>query len=459
MAQDILTTIARLPSLDKLETLERNILGKNAGSPEIDEALKAKYAEFGREMVAQRTGLDLSELSPAEEKIVNATGRYVALQKRDGKGASRTFQLLSNRGLIEAAEVTVAKSKVTQGYEVLEAADLKALSFEQIIVDHPEEFSARALWYARKTLGLHNDSGKPPADLGTLTQQRTERLLDWLARRATDNHGRLGSYTNADTGAVLGFEDLSRYGRVLGNITSRVDFACYQEGVPPLGLCAIEPFANAWSQEGREWAFPVQSMQAAAQAFDWQPAVIDGIRRQATLLPGIAAIPWRKEMAERESRVRQWAEGLKTLPASRNAQQDETPPPDALDVLERKLLGRKPEVRERVSKSIERGSTGAKLKKANGFRCQLCDALGMDGLGFLKSNGEPYVEAHHATPVSELEVGSLSATNIMILCANHHRQMHYGNVVIERTPTEFLLTIDGQQVSINRFGMPLIEEA
>lgn len=449
MAKDLPTIIAGVADLKGLATLERRIKERGAGTPEIGVAIEAKYSEFGRVLVAQKIGFDLEDLNPAEERIVNAVGRYVALQKRDGKGAARTFQLLTNRGLIEAAEVTVAKSKVTQGYEVLEAADLKALSFEHIIVDYPQEFSARALWYARRTLGLPNDSDKPPADLGTPTQQRTELVFDWLAQRAQDHGGQLSGYSNADVGAVLGFNDLTRHGRVLGNITSRIDFACYQSNVPPLGLCAVSPFANAWSQESRSWTFPIRSMQSAAQGFDWKPSILDDIWRAVRLLPGQAAIPWRKEINGRENEIRQWAEGLKPSPSA--SSEPAKAPLKSLD--ERELLGRKPAVRERISKLIERGSIGSQLKKANGFRCQLCEAMGLETVSFLKPNGEPYVEAHHAIPVSELEVGSLSATNIMILCANHHRQMHYGDVRIDRGPTEFWVTIDGYQFSIKRFGI------
>ena len=92
------------------------------------------------------------------------------------------------------------------------------------------------------------------------------------------------------------------------------------------------------------------------------------------------------------------------------------------------------------------------LKRANGFKCQVCEVLKMEPVGFIKADGEPYVEAHHATPVSALEVGSLSATNIMILCANHHRQMHYGAVSIKRTVARFILTLDGKRMEIRRFG-------
>jgi hypothetical protein len=252
---------------------------------------------------------------------------------------------------------------------------------------------------------------------------------------------------------MLGFDDLTRHGRVLGNITSRIDFACYREGVPPLGLCAVAPFANAWAQQDRAWAFPVATMQAAAQSFDWQPDVLEGIRSEARTLPGQAAIPWQKEIREKENLVRQWAEGLRPNVAAWIEPETPSTLGDQLAALERNLLNRKPAVMDRVSKTIERGPIGAMLKEANGYRCQLCDALGLDPLGFLKPNGERYVEAHHATPVSELEVGSLSATNIMILCANHHRQMHYGSVLIERTATDLVLTIDGgQTASIRRFG-------
>lgn len=459
MAQDPLTTIENVPSLDRLAVLEGNFKRLGALTPKINAAIEARYADFGQEMVAAKTGIDLSDLSPAEARIVNAIGRYVALQKRDGKGAARTFQLIGNRGLIDAAEVTVARSKVTQGFEVLDQADMRALSFEQIIVDHPEEFSARAQWYARKTLGLGNRSDKPPADAGTLTQQRTERLLDWLGKRAEMHGGLLNGYSNADAGEVIGFHDLTRYGRVLGNIQSRIDFACYREGLPPLGLCVVEHFSDAWAQEGRKWSFPVRSMREAAQTHIWNPGDFDRIKATTRTLPGQAAIPWRRELAEHEQSVRSWAEKLFSNPptqghgAQKGSEADLDAEANAIIGLERKLLGRKPQVRERVSRTIERGSVGQKLKRANGYRCQICDALGQGPLGFIKKSGEPYVEAHHVTPVSELEVGSLSAGNILILCANHHRQMHYGNVDVERLQYSFVITIDHQIIEVNRLSL------
>jgi hypothetical protein len=80
-------------------------------------------------------------------------------------------------------------------------------------------------------------------------------------------------YTNADAAAVLGMEDMNQFGRVLGNIqSSRIDFACYVCGLPPLGLAADAPFDMAWNQQNRSWAFPVEVMQAAAQSRRWSDA-------------------------------------------------------------------------------------------------------------------------------------------------------------------------------------------
>ncbi len=106
---------------------------------------------------------------------------------------------------------------------------------------------------------------------------------------------------------------------------------------------------------------------------------------------------------------------------------------------------------KRLSKYIERGSVGNRVKKALGFSCQVCAALGQHSLGFKKRNGEHYAEAHHVMPVSELQVGSLAASNIMVVCANHHRQMHYGGIDVQVSATAFEFTLDDAPLKISRF--------
>jgi hypothetical protein len=110
-----------------------------------------------------------------------------------------------------------------------------------------------------------------------------------------------------------------------------------------------------------------------------------------------------------------------------------------------------PEQKERIVKVIERGTIGEKVKVRNQYRCQVCEYLGQEPLGFKKKDSTfTYIEAHHVVPVHKLEKGVLSARNIITVCANHHRQMHYGNVSIlsESEADEFVFDIDGQEVRI-----------
>jgi predicted RNA-binding protein with PUA-like domain len=127
--------------------------------------------------------------------------------------------------------------------------------------------------------------------------------------------------------------------------------------------------------------------------------------------------------------------------------------PDKLAELEAQFLHASPEVKERVSRTIERGPMGALVKRANGFRCQICAALGLDPIGFKKKSGELYVEAHHAMPVSKKQIGCLAASNILTLCANHHREVHFGCVEIIVTESGFDISIAGKQIHVPRFTL------
>ncbi len=750
MDERVARTIRSISNFDDLAQFETNARTRNALSDEIKDAIKVQSIELGRKLIAERTKLDLQELTPAEEKIVEAVSEYVGVMKRQGKDATRTFNQLRDNGLIEAAEAAVSRSKPTQGFTTLADADLEDLSYEQIIVDHPDEFRARALWYARRTLGLQNDSPTPPAKSVSVVQTRTETLLRWLRERSETNGGLMPAFTNAEAAAVLGMEDMTRYGRVFGNLQSRIDFACYRAGLPPLGLTAEAPFEKAWNQGNKSWAYPIASMQAAAKAHIWTDQEFAAVLRETEGLPGQAYIVWQNE---NEGAKKEWSFGFssaeptnsnenETPTTKRNptwsrdelilaldlylrfrssppgkdstevtqlsaflnemgndgatndpqtyrnangvymkmmnfrrfdpeytsdgkvgltrgnkqeevvwnefsaspvalteavaaihakveagtgstpsgspgietpywvfvcnpkkwnidrfldrniehdswgirpsdrprfapgqlgiirvgvdrrtlAERDGNPPLEAgiyalceveseafdgtgagdefwapgegrepgwptvkirylqvfkdnpltieklraerpnlsamlldgfqaasfpipaddfravldllnydvadlpsqdseamggskLAALEAKYLRANPEVKERVSKTIERGPVGSLLKKATGFKCQLCVALGLPSTGFLKPNGEPYVEAHHVMPVAKKEVGSLAASNVMILCANHHRQMHYGGIVVFINDKTFDFALEGTAISITRHGI------
>lgn len=524
--------------------------------------------------------------------------------------------------------------------------DRDDLSYEQIVVDHPEEFSPRALWFSRRTLGLANESERAPAQPSIPVQIRTEELLKWLSNRPAANGGQIPSFANAEAAAALGMTGMARHGRVFGTIQSRLDFACYRLKLPPLGLTAAEPFAEAWRQENRSWAFPEKAMQRAAQSYAWKPHTFEELAQGTQSLAGQAHLLWKEELTVNQDAVREWAEGVEekskghvsAQPAppevssadppptheKEQARDEATSPADSpywvlacnpakwtmekfleegvmvdtwgvrpsdaskfgagqlvvvrvgvdcrndaerngreplepgiyalceiqsssyagsgddgalsaadqgrkserptvgvrllrnyltkpltierlrqekprlsylllddfqrasfpisendfhavLDLLgedqdkiaaevadgdadtfarlaewEGKFLNASPEVTTRVSKHIERGRIGTEVKRLNGFRCQLCEALGCDPISFKKRNGEPHVEAHHVMPVHDMEIGSLSAANIVTLCANHHREVHYGVVEFAISEHHFTFIIHGKDIKIPR---------
>ncbi|TMJ14594.1 MAG: HNH endonuclease [Alphaproteobacteria bacterium] len=120
----------------------------------------------------------------------------------------------------------------------------------------------------------------------------------------------------------------------------------------------------------------------------------------------------------------------------------------ALDTLASDLDPKRQEV---VSKRIERGPIGGRVKEKLGGRCQLCVQLGRDPVAFRKADGKPFAEAHHVVPVSTLAPGSLAAINVMVLCPNHHRQAHHGRFEIVRDQDDsWVVRLDGRELIIEK---------
>jgi hypothetical protein len=110
-----------------------------------------------------------------------------------------------------------------------------------------------------------------------------------------------------------------------------------------------------------------------------------------------------------------------------------------------------PERRERLSSYIERGPIGEQVKRRRGGRCQICEALGLGPVAFVKPDGTPYSEAHHVFPVGRLIKGSLASANIMVLCPNHHREIHYGTMrLVNQSARIRQFEAAGRRISIER---------
>jgi hypothetical protein len=56
--------------------------------------------------------------------------------------------------------------------------------------------------------------------------------------------------------------------------------------------------------------------------------------------------------------------------------------------------------------------------------------------------------------VYKKQVGSLAASNILTLCPNHHREVHFGCIEIKIGETGFVLSANGTEVRIARLCGP-----
>ncbi|WP_161955667.1 hypothetical protein, partial [Escherichia coli] len=112
---------------------------------------------------------------------------------------------------------------------------------------------------------------------------------------------------------------------------SRIDFACFELGLPPLGLTAAAPYDAAWPDEGRDWTYPVAAMATAARERAWTPEDFQRIAAATRSLPATAKVAWDAEMAVAEGRLKAWAErfgstelgNVQTAPAPKEVQNDD----------------------------------------------------------------------------------------------------------------------------------------
>lgn len=127
-----------------------------------------------------------------------------------------------------------------------------------------------------------------------------------------------------------------------------------------------------------------------------------------------------------------------------------TTSPMELEALRIRFQHASPKTHEALSRRIERGAVGDKVKKAQRHKCQMCKALGQEAVTFLKPDGVPYVEAHHVVLVSTLAVGALSPRNVIAVCANHHREIHYGVCTVEDGGDDFIFSLAGKSIVVGK---------
>jgi predicted HNH restriction endonuclease len=74
--------------------------------------------------------------------------------------------------------------------------------------------------------------------------------------------------------------------------------------------------------------------------------------------------------------------------------------------------------------------------------------------GDKEDEGDTYIETHHLIEVYKLIKGTLGVSNLITVCANHHRQFHFGNIEIKLNTKDILkLKIDGKEIAIKKIKL------
>lgn len=122
-----------------------------------------------------------------------------------------------------------------------------------------------------------------------------------------------------------------------------------------------------------------------------------------------------------------------------------------LMLLNKRYSDLKPKERaQKIQKHLDRGKavTNA-LKEILGAKCQIC---GWEG--FEKNNGDDFIEAHHIVQISEKIEGSLCTENVILLCPNCHREVHYGkNFSVSETADFVHVTLAKHKALIHKNTM------
>ena len=120
--------------------------------------VREKYPDLARE--AHRRAVELRAIahgtkSAVELELLKALYAYEEVLSEKNKrrtSASRTWQMIKRHGIIGAAERAVNRSIEATGYKVLVEMGMHDLTFEAVIVRHPDAFSEEVVSRAKARL-------------------------------------------------------------------------------------------------------------------------------------------------------------------------------------------------------------------------------------------------------------------------------------------------------------------
>ncbi len=134
--------VAKLKTPEECAIFEKNVTER--GRPDLALAARKRALELRAQQYGAKT--------EAERECLEAVYAYErVLSEKNGRNtrATRTWQMIQRRGIIDAVERAVNRESETVGYLALLEMGLEDYAFEAVILRHPEVFSPAAVAHSQ----------------------------------------------------------------------------------------------------------------------------------------------------------------------------------------------------------------------------------------------------------------------------------------------------------------------
>lgn len=138
--------VAKLKTPEECAIFEKKVTER--GRPDLALAARKRALELRAQKYGAKT--------EAERECLEAVYAYErVLSEKNGRNtrATRTWQMIQRRGIIDAVERAVNRESETVGYLALLEMGLEDYAFEAVILRHPEVFSPAAVAHSRARIG------------------------------------------------------------------------------------------------------------------------------------------------------------------------------------------------------------------------------------------------------------------------------------------------------------------
>ncbi len=136
--------IQKLKTPEECKQLAINVRDRN---PELARQARRRAIELRAASHGLKSVVELELL-----KAVYAYEEVLFEKNKRRTRATYTWRMIERRGIIPAAERAVIKKTETKGYKELVAMGLQDLTFEAVIVRHPEKFRQEVVSCAKERL-------------------------------------------------------------------------------------------------------------------------------------------------------------------------------------------------------------------------------------------------------------------------------------------------------------------